>query len=479
MKFIGSIILTLFLTGIAQAQTCTGNFGDAVVNLDFGSGSNPGPTSSTNYTYTTNNCPNDGSYTITNSTQGCFGNNWHNVPQDHTTDDSNGFMMLVNASNSPGEFFKQPINDLCPGTTYEFAAYVLNVLRPSAAGIKPNLTFIIESADGTSLGKYSTGDIIESAAPEWKKHALIFTTPPGISQIILKIINNAPGGNGNDLALDDITFRACGPTIQPTVNGIQGSFSVCEGQTTTISLEANVSSGFNNPAYQWQVNQNNSGWKDIPGANSKTSAVLLTLVTGAVYQYRLAAAESLNINSIKCRILSEPVSVKSITAPAADAGPDKSTASGRPVKLEGKGSGSGLKYLWIPAIYLDDPTKADPVASPVEDITYTLQVTNECNVIATDQVFVRVYKEIAVPNAFTPNGDGMNDAWNIAGLISYPKVTVRVFNRYGTVLFSSIGYDKPWVGKFKGEDLPESVYYYIIDLNNGEEVRSGSVSILK
>lgn len=56
----------------------------------------------------------------------------------------------------------------------------MNVLRPSAAGIKPNLTFIIESADGKSLGQYSTGDIIESAAPEWKKHALIFTTPQGI-----------------------------------------------------------------------------------------------------------------------------------------------------------------------------------------------------------------------------------------------------------------------------------------------------------
>lgn len=104
MKFIGTLILALFLIAVARGQTCTGNFGDAVVNLDFGSGSNPGSISSTNYTYTSSTCPNDGSYTITSNTAGCFGNNWHNVTQDHTPDDSNGLMMLVNASN-PQESF--------------------------------------------------------------------------------------------------------------------------------------------------------------------------------------------------------------------------------------------------------------------------------------------------------------------------------------------------------------------------------------
>ncbi len=477
MKFIGYFILALFLPSLTIAQTCTGNFGDAVVNLDFSSGINPGPASATNYNYTSSTCPTDGSYTITSSSPGCFGGNWHVLDKDHTPGDTNGFMMLVNASNSPGEFFKQEINELCPGTTYEFAAYVLNVLRPSAAGIKPNLTFIIESAGGTELGKYSTNNILESAVPEWTKHAMIFTTPPGISQIVLKIINNAPGGNGNDLALDDITFRACGPTIQPSVNGSQADFSVCEGQTSMISLDANVSPGFSDPAYQWQVNENSSGWKDIPGAKSKNSTIVLTPALGTGYQYRLTVAESFNISSVKCRILSAAISVSSLGAPVGNAGPDKATTVGRPVKLEGAGSGNNISYLWSPSTFLDDPAKPDPTASPTADITYTLTVTNGCNISVTDQVFVKVYEEISIPNTFSPNGDGVNDVWNIAGLISYPEARIKVFNRFGSPVYSSQGYSEPWDGRFKGQYLPQSVYYYMIDLNNGEKLISGNITI--
>lgn len=479
MKFISYLILALCLPWRTQAQTCTGNFGDPVVNLDFSSGINPGPTSATNYNYTTNNCPNDGSYTIASTSPGCFGGNWHTINQDHTPGDTNGYMMLVNASNSPGEFFKQQINELCQGTTYEFAAYVMNVLKPSAAGIKPNLTFIIESPNGAELGKYSTNNIVESAVPEWTKHAMIFTTPPGISQIVLKIINNAPGGNGNDLALDDITFRACGPTIQPSVNGRQSDFFVCEGLTSMISLDATISPGFSNPAYQWQINENSSGWRDIAGANSKNPVVSLTAASGMAYQYRLAVAESFNISSVKCRILSAAILVSSLSPPAVNAGPDKATRAGRPVTLEGSATGASLTYLWSPSAFLDDPTKPDPKASPVADITYTLTVTNECNVSVTDQVFVKVYEEINIPNTFTPNGDGVNDIWNIPGLISYPEARISVFNRFGSAVYSSLGYSEPWDGRFKSEYLPQGVYYYMIDLNNGEKVISGNIAILK
>lgn len=470
----------VFLIPIASiGQTCTGNFGEPVVNITFDSGFNPGPTMATNYNYTTVSCPTDGSYKITSSTIACFNNNWHTLFEDHTPGDANGFMMLVNASNAPGEFFKQTINGLCPGTTYEFAAYVVNMLKPSASGMKPNLTFIIESLTGVELGAYSSGNISESISPEWKKYGMIFTTPVGISDVVLKIINTAPGGNGNDLALDDITFRACGPTILPKLNGNLTSLYICEEKSLKISLEAELSSGYSNPSFQWQLKTAGSAWNDIPGASSKSAEITINSATETTYQYRLAVAESFNINSVGCRIFSEALTLNRLDKPTVDAGVDKNTIQNKPVSLTGIAVGNNLTYQWIPSTYLDDPFKLNPIATPLEDITYTLQVTDECNNIISDEVFVKVFKEISVPNTFSPNNDGVNDVWNIIGLTSYPGSELRIFNRYGNIIFQSVGYENPWNGRYQGNELSPGVYFYTIDLNNGTKLTSGSVLIVK
>src|SRR6187402_1966230 len=101
----------LLLTGIlppARAQTtCTGSFGDPVINITFGSGNNPGPAlkaSTTSYQFVTTSCPADGQYTVTNSTFSCFNSTWHTITQDHTGNPS-GYFMLINASYQPSDFY--------------------------------------------------------------------------------------------------------------------------------------------------------------------------------------------------------------------------------------------------------------------------------------------------------------------------------------------------------------------------------------
>jgi len=84
-----------------------------------------------------------------------------------------------------------------------------------------------------------------------------------------------------------------------------------------------------------------------------------------------------------------------------------------------------------------------------------------------------------IPNAFTPNGDGINDTWNIKYLASYPLCTVDIFNRYGEKLYSSIGYTVPWDGKYKGTDLPAGTYYYVINPQKGSNILSGYVTIIR
>src|SRR5215831_2083989 len=214
----------LFLVNDCMAQVCQGSLGDPVVNITFGQGPNPGSplsAATTSYLYVTTSCPNDGMYTVVNSTSGCFGNSWHTVSQDHTGNPQ-GYFMLVNASYQPGDFYLDTIHGLCGNTTYEFAAWVINVLKPSAcngSGIRPNLTFSIETLNGTVLESLNSGDIPALDVPVWKQYALSFKTQPGQSDIVVRLRDNAPGGCGNDIAVDDITFRACGPQVSASVLG--------------------------------------------------------------------------------------------------------------------------------------------------------------------------------------------------------------------------------------------------------------------
>jgi hypothetical protein len=111
------------------------------------------------------------------------------VLHDHT---GNGAFMLVNASYNPSDFFVTTVTDLCPNTTYEFAAWIMNVLVPRN-GIKPNITFSIETPSGTVLQQYMTGDVPETSSPVWRQYGFFFSTPTNNAVIVLRMTNNAPG----------------------------------------------------------------------------------------------------------------------------------------------------------------------------------------------------------------------------------------------------------------------------------------------
>lgn len=139
----------------------------------------------------------------------------------------------------------------------------------------------------------------------------------------------------------------------------------------------------------------------------------------------------------------------------------------------------GLAYKWTPATGLSSDTIANPRVTVTTDTKYTLTVTpdNACATIV--QTTVKVLKIPVVPNAFTPNSDGINDTWEIKYLNSYPNVTVEVFNRYGNKVFFSNGYATPWDGRFNGGDLPVGTYYYIISPHSGRKPITGYLTIIR
>jgi len=116
---------------------------------------------------------------------------------------------------------------------------------------------------------------------------------------------------------------------------------------------------------------------------------------------------------------------------------------------------------------------------------YTVAVTdeNDCGPVMSNPIEVGQATDckLEVFNAFSPNGDGINDYWNIQGISPYPDCLVKVFNSWGSTVFvSDRGYPEPWNGYLNnsGKLLPAGTYYYVIDLGDGVTL-TGTVNIIK
>ena len=165
-----------------------------------------------------------------------------------------------------------------------------------------------------------------------------------------------------------------------------------------------------------------------------------------------------------------------VVTPKATASDDVLITEGKSVQLFAQG---GATYEWSPAEGLSDPSSASPFASPLRTTTYTVTVTTAEGCVDTEQVTVTVLPKVQASNVITMNGDGLNDKFIIKNIESYPDCHVKIFNRWGEMVFESRGYKEPWDGTKNGQPLPMAAYYYIIHLNNQEEPVSGSITIIK
>jgi gliding motility-associated-like protein len=86
---------------------------------------------------------------------------------------------------------------------------------------------------------------------------------------------------------------------------------------------------------------------------------------------------------------------------------------------------------------------------------------------------------LLIYDAFSPNGDGLDDVWNIVNIENYPSCKVKIFNTWGVPVFSSTGYRVPWDGRHNGNELPSGTYYYVIDPGDGSGILTGPVSLVK
>jgi hypothetical protein len=217
MRDVKFLLLLLFVFSFAlqlgaQPSDCT--FKQPLITLHFATGNVDDITTDllANYSRVSGSCPTDGHYAYTSYTSDCFRGDWHTLTEDHTPGDVDGNMLLVNAAPNSGTFLLTIIDGLKGGTIYEFGVWLMNLCRPTRKcpyPLLPKITIRLETEEGEKIAQFGTGELPRIETPYWTQYRAIFTTPPSMTVLRLIMIDNAPGGCGNDFALDDITFREC------------------------------------------------------------------------------------------------------------------------------------------------------------------------------------------------------------------------------------------------------------------------------
>jgi gliding motility-associated-like protein len=249
----------------------------------------------------------------------------------------------------------------------------------------------------------------------------------------------------------------------PYPNAKAGSdTSVCIGESATIT----ATGGSN---YQWS-----------PSIFLNDNTISQPLVNQPQYSITYTVAVRDNKGCPKPSFDSVRISVFDVQA---DAGPrDTSVVAGQPLQLQGTG---GSLYSWDPSTWLNDPNISNPFSLPKSNIQYVLKVIDGPGCFSYDTIDVKYYNfpaGIQMPNAFTPNGDGLNDIFRPIpiGMISLDLFSV--YNRYGQMVYSTTDKSKGWDGSFGGKAQDPGTYVWLaegIDYNKKKVKVKGTVMLIR
>lgn len=135
----------------------------------------------------------------------------------------------------------------------------------------------------------------------------------------------------------------------------------------------------------------------------------------------------------------------------------------------------GVTYVWSPVETLNNPAIANPIASPLITTTYTVIGRSADNCKSEAQVLVTVEGVLTFPPAFSPNGDGFNDLWNIRAETN-PDCSLSIFDGRGRRIFENRG--ENWDGTYQGKAVPDGTYYYVYGCPD-EKPLTGSILVFK
>ncbi len=239
-----------------------------------------------------------------------------------------------------------------------------------------------------------------------------------------------------------------------------------------------------------------------PSCVSSPTGTVTINATGAIapYTYRInngtpqssatfnnlaAGVYTITVNDAACATYTKQVTVGQRPVPTVNAGPDKTIIDGDIIILDGASNSNIASVAWSPtATIVSGGNTFTPSVKPAVTTSYVITATDVTGCTTADNAVVTVLPYcIRIKDAFTPNGDAVNDRWIVTGGSNCTtQVTVNVFNRYGGVVYSNQNYNNDWDGTYKGKPVPDGTYYYVISaklINGTVQQFKGDVTILR
>jgi gliding motility-associated-like protein len=263
--------------------------------------------------------------------------------------------------------------------------------------------------------------------------------------------------------IDEITLPVnllSGPDADFTFDDVCQNIEAAFDNTTTFPSDVTINS------YSWSFGdgetsgeENPAHYYDAPGSYN------VTLIATSTNGCSDTITQTIEIGEL----------------PYANAGEDVILTYLENYTLNGSGVGT---YYWTPVIWVSDPTVANPNVQLPYTTTFVLQVTSPDGCIGYDTVtiFIEDITVAEVPNAFTPNGDGLNDGifvlnHSVALLLEY-----SIYNRWGEQIFTTTDLTVGWDGTTNGREAEMGTYVYVlryIDLNDQTQVKAGNITLVR
>jgi gliding motility-associated-like protein len=263
-------------------------------------------------------------------------------------------------------------------------------------------------------------------------------------------------------------------TPLPTVTGVTGGTTYCAGETVA-PIEVAVT-GTADWTIEYTLNgvaQTATGSASPINLGNAAGAYTVTGVTDAGCSNTASGTQTITVNAIP---------------DAPTAGNDSTYCSAWTlVPMTATGTGGTMTWYSSTGSVLGTGDSFTPLSGEGTTLYYVTETLLGCEGASSEVMITINVCDITTPTAFTPDGDGVNETWQIVDLdIVYPDNVVRIYNRWGNLIFEHDSSKdgaystKEWDGTYKGEALPVGSYYFAIEFNNEEkESSTGTVSILK
>jgi hypothetical protein len=344
------------------------------------------------------------SFTVTNNANNANPANFISLT-DHTGN-ANGRMLVVNADAASNTMYRATFFfPTCANQQYSLSFYAAfpgnaayNTICTAFGGFQyPKIKMRIrDGSTGLIITEVSTASITNTG---WQQYGLKFLSPASYPFIIIELINDAPGGCGNDVVIDDIQYGTCDALPVVSVSAVSGG---CLGSSTTFSSSLSDPSALpGTKDYQWQVSSDNVTFVNIPGANASTYVINPVTALNVGKYYRVLVAATGNLGSASCTYTSPGILLTAktpSTAPLLAKSSKNNVCPNNPVVVTVSGGTLGTNATWkwysgsCGGTYVG--TGVSITVNPTAATTYYVRAEGDCNTTTCVSVTISISCDI-------------------------------------------------------------------------------------